>query len=63
MITNRQLFLSHLAQTTSFPLMLEIERAEGMYLYGENGEKIMDLISGIGGQQYWASASKGHKSD
>ncbi|SDE23994.1 Acetylornithine/succinyldiaminopimelate/putrescine aminotransferase [Pricia antarctica] len=48
MITNRQLFLSHLAQTTSFPLLLEIERAEGMYLYGENGEKVMDLISGIG---------------
>ena len=48
MITNRQLFLSHMAQTTSFPLMLEIERAEGMYLYCKNGEKIMDLISGIG---------------
>lgn len=48
MITNRQLFLSHLAQTTSFPLLLEIISAEGMYLYGKNGEKIMDLISGIG---------------
>ncbi len=48
MITNRQLFLSHLAQTTSFPLMLEIERAEGMYLYGKNGKKLMDFISGIG---------------
>src|SRR5680860_582760 len=48
MITNRQLFLSHLAQTTHFPLLVEIERAEGMYLYGQNGQKLMDLISGIG---------------
>lgn len=48
MITNRQLFLSHLAQTTHFPLLLEIERAEGMYLYDQNGKRLMDLISGIG---------------
>lgn len=28
--------------------MLEIERAEGMYLYGSKGESYMDLIAGIG---------------
>jgi acetylornithine/succinyldiaminopimelate/putrescine aminotransferase len=48
MPSRRQLFLQHLAQTSSFPLMLEIERAEGMYLYGPNGEAYMDLIAGIG---------------
>ncbi len=48
MSSNRQLFLQHLAQTTEFPLMLEVERAEGIYLYGPNGEKTVDLISGIG---------------
>ncbi len=48
MITHRQLFLTHLAQTTHFPLLLEIERAEGVYLYGQNGKKLTDLISGIG---------------
>ncbi len=47
MLTNRQLFLSHLAQTSTAPLMLEIERAEGMYLYGVGGKKYLDLIAGI----------------
>lgn len=47
-ISQRQLFLDHLAQTTHFPLMLEIERAEGIYMYGKDGQKYIDLISGIG---------------
>lgn len=47
MYTNRQLFLNHVAQTSAAPLMLEIERAEGLYLYGANGKKYLDLISGI----------------
>lgn len=48
MISNRQLFLSNLAQTTDFPLAIEIVKAEGIYLYGPNGERFLDLISGIG---------------
>jgi acetylornithine/succinyldiaminopimelate/putrescine aminotransferase len=40
--------LAHLAQTTDFPLAIEVEKAEGIYLYGPNGERYMDLISGIG---------------
>jgi len=47
-MNNRQLFLQHLAQTTEFPLMIEVEKAEGVYLFGPNGETYMDLISGIG---------------
>lgn len=47
MLTNRQLFLQNLAQTSSTPLMIEIERAEGSYLYAPNGKKYLDLISGI----------------
>ena len=43
----RQLFLRHVAQTSPTPLGLEIEKAEGLYLYGSNGEKWLDLISGI----------------
>jgi putrescine aminotransferase len=46
-MTNRQLFLNHLAQTSEAPLMLEIEKAEGMYLWNTEGKKYMDLISGI----------------
>ena len=44
----RQQFLQHLAQTSDFPLMLEIKRAEGMYLYGPGGRSYLDLIAGIG---------------
>ncbi|UCS95893.1 aspartate aminotransferase family protein [Echinicola marina] len=47
-MNNRQLFLSHLAQTTDFPLLIEVEKAEGVYLYGPKGERYIDLISGIG---------------
>lgn len=48
MLSQRQLFLQHQAQTTDFPLLLEIERAEGVFMYGPNGERYLDLISGIG---------------
>ncbi|MGM9511387.1 aspartate aminotransferase family protein [Larkinella sp. GY13] len=46
-VTHRQLFFQHVAQTSDFPLALEIERAEGIYLYG-SGQRYIDLISGIG---------------
>jgi acetylornithine/succinyldiaminopimelate/putrescine aminotransferase len=48
MPTQRQLFLKHLAQTSDFPLGLEIERAEGIYMYDVQGKRYADLISGIG---------------
>ncbi len=40
--------MAHLAQTTDFPLAIEVVKAEGVYLYGPNGERYLDLISGIG---------------
>ena len=43
----RELFLQHVAQTSEIPLMLEIERAEGMYMYSPDGKKYLDLNSGI----------------
>lgn len=48
MLTNRQLFLKNLAQTSDTPLLLEIERASGIYMYGKNDTRYIDLISGIG---------------
>lgn len=48
MLNLRQLFLSHNAQTTDFPLSLEIVRAEGLYLYDKDKKSYLDLISGIG---------------
>ena len=47
MLTNRQLFLNYIGQTSPAPLMLEIIRAEGVYMYGPSGEKYLDLISGV----------------
>src|SRR4051812_19293171 len=48
MLTLRQLFLANNAQTTNFPLLLEFERAEGIYMYDKDGKAYIDLISGIG---------------
>jgi len=47
MLTNRQLFLQHLGQTSVTPMMLEIARADGIYMYGADGRKYLDLISGV----------------
>lgn len=48
MSTPRNLFLQYLGQTSQSPLMLEIEKAEGLYMYEKGGKEYMDLISGIG---------------
>lgn len=46
-MNQRELFYKHIAQTSPEPLALEIERAEGVYLYDTEGKAYMDLISGI----------------
>ncbi len=48
MADKRQLFLSHVAQTSMAPVLLEIDNAEGIYLYDKNGKSYIDIISGIG---------------
>ncbi len=47
MNTLRRLFLEHVGQTSDCPLMIEVERAEGIYLYGPDGKRYIDLISGV----------------
>jgi acetylornithine/N-succinyldiaminopimelate aminotransferase len=47
MLTQRQLFIRHQAQTSPAPLALEIVKAEKLYLYDKDGKQYMDLISGI----------------
>lgn len=44
---SHEVFLKNLAQTTGSPTLLNIEKAEGIYLYSPEGKKYMDLISGI----------------
>ncbi|MCK9254311.1 MAG: aspartate aminotransferase family protein [Bacteroidales bacterium] len=47
MISNRDLFLNYLGQTSDSPYLLEIESAEGIYLIGPDKKKYIDLISGV----------------
>ncbi len=50
--TLRQLFLQHIAQTSDSPMLLTIQKAEGIYLYDSEGKRYTDLISGIGVSSY-----------
>lgn len=46
-MTNRQIFLNHIGQTSPDPLALEIVRAKGCKLYDLKGKTYIDLIGGI----------------
>ena len=46
-MTNRQLFLNHVGQTSAAPLCLEIVKAEGCKLVDAAGKEYIDLIGGI----------------
>ncbi len=45
---NKDIFLNHLAQTSPFPFLIPIEKAEGVFLFGPDGKRYFDMISGIG---------------
>jgi len=47
MISNRQLFMRHVAQTSDSSLQFEIERAEGISFYDTTGKPYLDLVSGV----------------
>lgn len=46
-MTNRQLFLNHVAQTSLAPIGLEIVKASGIKMWDVNGKEYIDLISGF----------------
>lgn len=46
-MTNRQIFLNHIGQTSPDPLALEIIKANGSKLYDINDKEYIDLIGGI----------------
>jgi acetylornithine/N-succinyldiaminopimelate aminotransferase len=54
-MTERELFLKHVAQTSPSPLAFEIAKAEGCLLYDINGKEYLDLIGGI------SVANTGHR--
>lgn len=40
-------FLKHVAQTSPFPLKIEVAKAEGSHIYDKTGRAYLDFISGI----------------
>jgi acetylornithine/N-succinyldiaminopimelate aminotransferase len=46
-LTQRELFLRHVAQTSTAPLALEIVKAEGCSLWDADGKEYIDVIGGI----------------
>lgn len=46
-LSNRQLFLNHVGQTSGNSMALEIERAEGIFFYTPEGKRYIDLVSGV----------------
>ncbi len=44
---NKRNFYNHLAQTTEHPMGLEVDSADGIYIYDKDGNAFMDMISGI----------------
>ncbi len=46
-MTNRELFLKHVGQTSEAPLCLNIVKAEGSLMWDADGKEYIDLIGGI----------------
>ncbi len=40
-------FFEYQAQTTQFAAGFEVERAEGSYIYGKNGQRYLDFVAGV----------------
>ncbi len=43
----QELFLKHQGQTTPYSMVLEIEKAEGNYIWDKTGKSYLDLIAGV----------------
>jgi acetylornithine/succinyldiaminopimelate/putrescine aminotransferase len=54
-MTDRELFYRHLGLPSFYPMGLEFEKAEGIYLYSSTGKAFIDLVSGI------AVSNTGHR--
>ena len=43
----RKAFLAHVGQTSPAPMMIEVERAEGVFFYTPEGKPYYDLVAGV----------------
>lgn len=48
-------FFKYQAQTTPFPLAMEVKKAKGSYIYDTNGKKYLDFVAGV------SACSVGHR--
>ncbi len=48
-------FLKYQAQTTPHPLAMEVDRAEGSYIYDTSGKRYLDFVAGV------SACSLGHQ--
>ncbi|MDD4214938.1 MAG: aminotransferase class III-fold pyridoxal phosphate-dependent enzyme, partial [Bacteroidales bacterium] len=55
MFQEHSLFYELLAQTSPSPLGIQVSHAEGVFLYGPDGKKYFDLVSGV------SVSNAGHK--
>ena len=40
-------FIQHTAQTNQHPYLIDVERAEGLFIYDKSGKAYMDMIAGV----------------
>ncbi|MFM7643232.1 MAG: aspartate aminotransferase family protein [Sphingomonadales bacterium] len=40
-------FRAHLGQTSPFPFLIEVDHAEGSFIYDKNGKAYLDMIAGV----------------
>uniref|UniRef100_A0A7S4GNH0 Acetylornithine transaminase n=1 Tax=Eutreptiella gymnastica TaxID=73025 RepID=A0A7S4GNH0_9EUGL len=45
--SNHEKFVTQLGQTTPFPVSIEVDRAEGLYIYDKQQKRYMDMVSGV----------------
>ncbi len=46
-MTNREIFYRNMGLPSSSPMGIEMERAQGIYIYDTNGKEFIDLVSGV----------------
>ncbi len=47
MSTRKELFVKHQGQTTPYSMALDIEKAEGSFLWDKDGKRYLDLVAGV----------------
>lgn len=47
MVSKRELFFKHVAQTSESPSALEVDSARACFLYDKNGKDYIDMVSGV----------------